>query len=104
MTWILDLLAGVLLSLLFYALVRVRMKLAPKMNDHFGAWARWSTWAVITILMVIAANVVLGILRNVLHESYDIDQSIFHELLFALVALAGGYYLVTRYVTRDRHN
>jgi hypothetical protein len=100
MPWVIDILAGALLALLLYGLVRFRMYFAPLMRDRFGSWARWATWFVVILLMVVIANLELIWLRQILHSIYGLRVLITHEIIFALVALAGGYFLVSRHVTK----
>ena len=102
MPWFVDILAGLLLAVMLYWLVRFRMVMAPRMRDRYGNWARWSTWAVIIVLMIVISNLELLGLRQLLHERFGLEAVFIHELLFALVALIGGYFLVSRYATRDR--
>lgn len=104
MPWIIDVLAGLLLAALLYALVRLRMRVAPVARDRYGAPARWAIWVLIAILMIIVANLELIGLRNILHGTFGVESSLPHELLFALVALVAGYFLVARYVVRQPRN
>jgi len=100
MPWVLDVAAGVLLALLLYALVRFRMRVAPIMRDRFGPWARWSIWILVAALMIVVANLELIILRQLLHQWFGEQKSTLgHEIIFVLVALVAGYFLVARYVT-----
>ncbi len=100
MPWIVDVLAGLLLAVLLYSLVRFRMLAAPKMRDRFGAWARWGIWLLVAVSMIAVANLELIGLRRVLHEWFGAESLLPHEILFALVALVSGYFLVARYVVR----
>lgn len=100
MPWIVDVLAGLLLAVLLYLLVRFRMLAAPKMRDRFGPWARWGIWVLVAVLMIAVANLELIGLRQVLHKWIGEESMLAHEILFALVALAAGYFLVARYVIR----
>lgn len=108
MPWILDVLAGVLLAVLLYGLVRFRMLVAPIMRDRFGPWARWSVWVLVAVLMIAVANLELIILRQLLHQWFGAEKSsLGHEILFVLVTLVVGYFLVARYVTgkpRDKNS
>jgi hypothetical protein len=107
MPWIIDVLAGLLLATLLYALVRLRMKVAPVMRERYGDSARWAIWLLVGILMVAVANLELIWLRRVLHSVFGEQSLLLHEILFALVALAGGYFLVARYVIskpRDKNS
>lgn len=101
MTWFYDVADGAIVALIFYALVRFRMKVAPLMRDWFGAWARWATWILVWVAMIAVANIGLNVLRAVLHEMGVVDP-LPHEMLFALVAFVGGFYLVVRHVNRSR--
>ena len=102
MPWVIDVLAGVSLALGLYALVRFRMMAAPRMRDRYGSWARWAVWVLVSLMMVLLANLELIALREILHSWFDFDSSWAHEIIFALVALLGGYFLISRYVRRDR--
>lgn len=102
MPWLIDMLAGLSLGLLLYWLVRFRMVAAPAMRDRFGAWARWLTWVVIALLMILVANLELFGLRQILKQRFGVNSLLVHEIIFALVALAAGYYMVSRYATRGR--
>ena len=102
MPWFIDVLAGFFLALGLYALVRFRMMAAPKMLARYGSWARWATWMVVAILMVVVANLELMALREILHSWFGFDSSLAHEIIFSIVALVGGYFLVATYVRRDR--
>jgi hypothetical protein len=102
MPWLVDVLAGVTLAIGLYALVRFRMVAAPRMRDRFGSWARWTVWALVALLMVVLANLELMALREILHSWFKFDSSLAHEIIFAVVALVGGYFLVARYVRRQR--
>lgn len=102
MPWIVDFLAGLSLALLLYWLVRFRMVAAPAMRDRFGAWARWSIWVLVAALMVLVANLELIGLRRILHDQFNIDSLLVHEIIFAMVTLIGGYLLVSRYVMRRK--
>lgn len=102
MQWIIAAGAGLILSVLFYALVVLRMSLAPLMRDRFGDRARWATWIVTIGLMVLLANIGLVLLRQVLHEQHGIDAPFLHEMLYAVFAFAVGFALVNRHVTRNR--
>jgi len=107
MPWIVDVLAGLLLAVLLYALVRFRMLAAPKMRDRFGSWARWAVWLIVGIFMIGIANLELIGLRQLLHEWFGEEALLLHEIVFALVALAAGYFLVARYVIskpRDKNS
>ena len=68
MHWLFDIAAGVVLALFLYLLVRVRMRMAPRMRDRFGDYARWATWVVTIGLMVVLANLGLVLLRQLLHS------------------------------------
>ena len=100
--WLIDVLAGVTLAIGLYALVRVRMIAAPRMRERYGSWARWTVWALVALLMVVLANLELMALREILHSWFKFDSSLAHEIIFAVVALVGGYFLVARYVRRQR--
>jgi hypothetical protein len=102
MPWFIDVVAGAFLALGLYALVRFRMIAAPRMNERYGSWARWATWLLVAILMVVVANLELIALREILHGLFDFDSSLAHEIVFSLVALIGGYLLVAGYVRRDK--
>jgi len=102
MPWLIDVFAGVVLALGLYGLVRFRMIAAPLMRDRYGAWARWSIWVLVAALMVLLANLELIALREILHSWFKFDSSLEHEIIFAIVALLGGYFLVARYVRRQR--
>ena len=104
MPWFIDVLAGFFLALALYGLVRFRMMAAPRMKARYGNWARWVTWVLVAILMVVVANLELMALRKILHSSFGFDSSLAHEIIFSLVALLGGYFLVAAYVRRDRKN
>jgi succinate dehydrogenase hydrophobic anchor subunit len=104
MPWCVDVLAGVALGALLYWLVRFRMSVAPRMRDRFGNWARWTTWLVVLLLMILVANLELLGLRQLLHDYFELETIFVHEALFALVALAFGYWLVSRYATRNRRS
>lgn len=107
MAWVVDVLAGLLLAALLYSLVRFRMLAAPRMRDRFGPWARWGIWVLVALLMIAAANLELIALRQVLRNWFGEEASLVHEILFALVALVFGYFLVARYVTskpRDKNS
>jgi len=100
MVWIVHVLAGLLLAFLLYSLVRFRMLAAPRMRDRFGPWARWSIWVLVAVLMIVVANLELVALRQLQHEWFGEESRLAHEILFALVTLASGYFLVARYVMR----
>jgi len=100
--WLIAVGAGVVLSILFYALVRIRIAVAPRIRSRFGDRARWATWVFTIGLMVLAANAGLIILRQVLHEQYGVDAPFMHEMVYALLAFAIGFVLVNRHVTRNR--
>jgi len=102
MPLVVDVLAGVSLAIGLYALVRFRMMAAPRMRDRYGSWARWAVWVLVSLLMVLLANLELIALREILHSWFKADSSWAHEIIFALVALLGGYFLISRYVRRDR--
>lgn len=102
MPLLIDVLAGLFLALLLYWLVRFRMVAAPAMRDRVGAWARWLTWVVVALLMILVANLALFGLRLTLKQRFGLDSLLAHEIIFALVALAAGYFLVARYATRGR--
>jgi len=102
MPWFIDVLAGLFLALGLYALVRFRMMAAPRMKTLYGSWARWATWLIVAILMVVVANLELIALREILHSWFGFDSPLAHEIVFSLVALLGGYFLVAGYVRRDR--
>ncbi len=104
MQWLVAVIEGILLALIFYALVRLRMSLAPWMRDRFGERARWTTWVVTIGVMVLCANGGLILLRRALHEQYGIDTPFLHEMLYAMVSFAVGFALVSRHVTRNRNN
>jgi len=102
MSWLIDVFAGLLLACMLYGLVRFRMLAAPKARHRFGNWARWAIWVLVAILMVLVANLELVGLRQILREYFGINQSLAHEMIFALVALGAGYLLVSRFVMRNR--
>jgi hypothetical protein len=102
MPWFIDVLAGSLLALGLYGLVRFRMMAAPRMRERYGGWARWAIWALVAALMVLLANLELIALREILHSWFKFESSLVHEIIFAVVALVGGYFLVARYVRRQR--
>ena len=102
MPWFIDILAGAFLALGLYALVRFRMVAAPRMRDRYGSWARWTVWVLVAVMMVVLANLELMALREILHSWFKFDSSLAHEIIFAVVALVGGYFLVARYVRRQR--
>jgi len=107
MAWVVDVLAGLLLAALLYALVRFRMLAAPRMRDRYGPWARWSIWVLVALLMVAVANLELIALRQLLRSWFGHESLLAHEILFALVALVAGYFLVARYITsrpRDKNS
>ena len=91
-----------ILSLLFYSLVRLRMNLGPRMRDRFGERARMITWGVTIGLMVLLANAGLVALRWILHEQHGIDAPFLHEMVYAVFAFVIGFILVNRHVTRNR--
>ena len=101
MHWILDIVLGLLLAGLLYTIVRFRMTFAPRMKERYGAAARWATWFLTLMLMVVSANIVLMLLREIV-ELMNVEAPLLDELLFALVAFAVGFWLVARYVTRDK--
>ena len=72
------------------------------MRDRYGGWARWSIWVLVAILMIVIANVVLILLRQFFHEWFGNNSTVLDEIVFAFVALLGGYFLVARYVRRQR--
>jgi len=102
MHWLLAATAGLALALIFYALVRLRIILAPRLGERLGQWARWTTWVILIGLMVVFANGGLWMLRNVLTAQYGIDTPFLHEMLYAVVAFVAGFLLVTGHVGRNR--
>jgi hypothetical protein len=107
MPWIVSILAGLLLAFLLYWLVRLRMYVAPKMHDRYGTAARVAIWVLVGALMIAVANLELIGLHSVLIEIFGQNAILAHEILFALVALAVGYYLVARHVInkpRDKNS
>jgi predicted MFS family arabinose efflux permease len=102
MHWVLDIVLGVLLACILYAIVRLRMKVAPKMRDRFGSFARWSVWVLTLLLMVVMANVGLIMLRQMLRDWLGFDSDWMDELLFSLVSLSLGVALVGRHVIGNR--
>ena len=102
MHWLVDIVLGVLLACILYAIVRLRMNVAPKMRDRFGSLARWSVWVLTLALMVIMANLGLLMLRQLLREWLGFDSGIMDELLFSLVSLSLGVMLVARHVLSNR--
>lgn len=101
MHWLLDIALGLVLAGLLYAIVRLRMNFAPKMKQKYGATARWATWALTLLLMIVAANVTLELLRQLV-SLMNVEAPLLDEILFALVAFAVGFALVARHVTRNR--
>ena len=104
MPWLVDMLAGIALAVVLFWLVRFRMAFAPRMRDRFGSWARWTTWVIVAVLMVAAANVGLYLLRDVLHERFALLSTLRHEMVFAVTALAVAYMLVSRHVLGKRYS
>ncbi|MEE4185793.1 MAG: hypothetical protein V2J12_08500 [Gammaproteobacteria bacterium] len=104
MAWALDIAAGLALGLLFFALVRLRMIVAPWLGAKVGQWARWSVWVAICVVMIAAANLELWALRQVLHQQFGLTAALLHELVFAVVGFGSGFLLITRYVTRRHEN
>jgi len=102
MHWLTAVGAGLLLSLIFYVLVRVRMTVAPKMRDRFGDRARWATWVFTIGLMVILANAGLVLLRQTLHQQFGVEAPFMHEMVYALLAFVVGFALVNWHVRRNR--
>jgi len=102
MHWLIDIALGVLLAFILYAIVRVRMKVAPKMRDRFGSVARWSVWVLTLLLMVVMANLGLIMLRQMLREWLGFHSGFMDELLFSLVSLSLGVALVARHVLANR--
>jgi hypothetical protein len=103
MPWLMDIVAGIALAAIFYGLVRVRMYIAPILRDRYGAPARWTVWVIVGLLMITVANLGLLLLRQALHDQFNLTASFFHELLFASIAFGGGLVLVVLHVTRGRH-
>jgi hypothetical protein len=101
MPWFIDVLAGFILALGLYALVRLRMVVGPWMRARYGGWARWAVWVLVAALMVLLANLELIALREILHSWFKFESLLAHEMIFAIVALLGGYFLVSRYVRRQ---
>ena len=102
MHWILAAAAGVALALVFYALVCLRITVAPRLGERFGQWARWATWVFLIGLMVILANAGLWVLRLLLTTQHGVDAPFLHEMLYAIVAFVLGFLLVTGHVGRNR--
>jgi cytochrome bd-type quinol oxidase subunit 2 len=102
MPWFIDVVAGGVLALGLYGLVRFRMMAGPRLRDRYGSWARWAVWVLVAALMVLLANLELIALREILHSWFKFESSLAHEIIFAIVALLGGYFLVARYVRRQR--
>jgi uncharacterized membrane protein YuzA (DUF378 family) len=102
--WALDTAAGVALGLVLFALVRVRMVVAPWLGMKLGQWARWSVLVVVAALMIAAANFGLWALREILNQQFGLTATLLHEIVFAVVGFASGFVLLTRYVTRRREN
>lgn len=104
MAWALDIAAGVALGLVFFALVRLRMVVAPWLGRKIGQWARWSMWVVTGVAMIAAANLGLWAVRQVLLQQFGLTEALLHEMVFALAGFGSGFFLLTRYVTRRREN
>lgn len=102
MHWILAAAAGVALALVFYALVCLRIIVAPRLGERFGQGARWATWVLLIAFMVIVANAGLWLLRNFLITQHGVHAPFLHEMLYAVVAFVLGFLLVTRHVGRNR--
>ncbi len=102
MHWLIPAGEGIVIAFVFYALVRVRMWLGPRMRDRFGEHARTATWVLTIGLMVVAANVGLIWLRRILHDEHGVDAPFLHEMLYAFVAFAVGFGLVFWHVIRKR--
>lgn len=102
MVWVLDIVAGLILGLAFFLLVRLRMVVAPWLGQKLGQWARWVMWVFVSVAMIAVANVELFALRRILNQEFGLTSALFHELLFALIGFGSGFWLISRYITRRR--
>jgi hypothetical protein len=54
--------------------------------------------------MILVANLELLGLRLILQQRFGLHSSLAHEIIFSLVALGAGYFLVSRYATRNQRS
>lgn len=88
--WMASGLAGLGLGLLLYGLVRGRMALAGAVHHRFGRAGYRALWWLVALLMVLAANLGLLLLRSYLSARAPGADRLPLEVLFAAAALASG--------------
>lgn len=99
--WIAAGIAGAGLGLAFYACVRLRMHLGPRIRERFGNQARRAYWLVTMAVMVLIANLTLLGLRKWRAESLHIDEHLPSEMLFLALAVSIAFGLIFLRMTRN---
>ena len=90
---------GAGLGLLLFACVRLRMHVAPIIRRRWGNTMRQAYWVLTIIVMVLLANLGLGLLRR---YTPTVDTPILYlEIWFILVAVAVSFGLIFRRMTRN---
>lgn len=99
--WIAAAVAGAGLGLAFYACVRLRMHLGPRIRARFGNHARRAYWLITMAVMILIANLTLLGLRKWRAESLNIGEHLPSELLFLALAVSIAFGLISLRINRN---
>ena len=100
--WFVDMALGIILGLLLYACVRLRMYAGPRLKEAYGQWPRRIAWAMILLLMIGIGNLVLYAERVYLRNAGVGEDTLLHEVLFAIIGLVLGLWLVMARIYRRK--
>ena len=97
MTWLMTAALGLLLGLCLYGTVRVRNACLPWVRGTFGQAGYWLCWLTALALMLLAANIGIILVRQLVGLSVAEVAPLPREVCFTVVALLTGGSLAFRH-------
>jgi cytochrome c biogenesis factor len=102
LTWLMTAALGLLLGLCLYGLVRLRNACLPWARGTLGQFGYWVCWLAALALMLLAANVGIILVRQLVGQSVVEVAPLPLEVCFTLVALLTGGSLALRHARNCR--
>lgn len=102
MTWLMTAMLGLILGLCLYGMVRIRNACLPWARGTLGQVGYWTCWLAALALMLLAANVGIILVRQLVGLSVAEVAPLPLEMCFSVVALLTGGSLALRHARNCR--
>jgi len=95
--WLFATVIGLTTGLVLFAFVRLRMHVGPIIRARWGNTMRQAYWLLTIVLMILVANLGLGLLRRTASTDH-----VMLEIWFITIAVATAFLFIYRRISRNR--